>query len=589
MPNKACIVPEIAALYEAVTFAREGGDVIVEAYQAVGPLQDDPQYRSWKDELQRHLGKSGRRIQYVVKLPYPIQPVSPGIRRVYQDRGPLDPEPTPTRSNPLMPSLRKAMAKYGGTTYKSRFNDGGGVLVFGGRYFGGYEFRGGPTPRRLKPDNIDPEVGITYAALNLWKKALREQLGPLYGPFTKVRRAPRADVTSTRQVSDFKDRFGNLIDYWSLGRILTLANYAETDPAPFFQKLETLRERGVDPVEVVFQASRDLDRYFPSPSERVRYARTFQKTLSADKALKSIFPNVKASAKTLRMEGLDMTPASKIKAVFNFSPDPISTFKRFRTRGPGGGLSVHEKVFSLLSTDLDLRMRASEIRDLIHKKKYGPREIHMLTDSIRMLREHEAGFAESVEGRRYLMAFQNRDWPRLYREHDAIAAAANVFIERKARARRGLAAKKRAGRRRWFQRFFTFLPGMYPLMTSEDFEKEGRQMDHCIASYRMSANLLHMHITHPETGEMSTVQFDMDGNVRQHYGPRNEYPTQEQEKYLEEFKLENTPSQLLQQPLPERLRWSLAWKQKKEAARQGKKKPRALTQAAKNPRRRRRR
>ena len=58
MPNKACIVPEIAALYEAVTFAREGGDVIVEAYQAVGPLQDDPQYRSWKDELQRELGTS---------------------------------------------------------------------------------------------------------------------------------------------------------------------------------------------------------------------------------------------------------------------------------------------------------------------------------------------------------------------------------------------------------------------------------------------------------------------------------------------------------------------------------------------------
>jgi len=586
MSNKACIVPEIAALYEAVTFAREGDDVIVEAYQAVGPLQDDPQYRSWKDELQRHLDKSGRRIQYVVKLPYPIQPVSPGIRRVYQDRGPLDPEPTPTRSNPLMPSLRKAMAKYGGTTYKSRFNDGGGVLVFGGRYFGGYEFRGGPTPRRLKPDNIDPEVGITYAALNLWKKALREQLEPLYGPFTKVRRASRKDFSGEltgdrpRQVSDYKDRFGNPVDYWALGRILTLANYAETDPTPFFEKLEALRERGVDPVEVVFQASRDLDRYFPSPSERVRYARTFQKTLSADKALKSIFPNVKASAKTLRMEGLDMTPASKIKAVFNFSPDPISTFKRFAV----AGLPVHGKIFSLLSTDLDLRMRASEIRDLIHKKKYGPREIYMLMDSIRMLREHEAGFAESVEGRRYLMAFQNRDWPRLYREHDAIAAAANVLIERKARARRGLAAKKRAGRRRWFQRFFTFLPGMYPLMTSEDFEKEGRQMDHCIASYRMSANLLHMHITHPETGEMSTVQFDMNGNVSQHYGPENEYPTLGQEEYLTMFMLENTPRNLYGEEA------DFDEKHFREAWLRRKKKPRAmLTQAAKNPRRRRRR
>ena len=482
----------------------------------------------------------------MVKLPYPIQPVSPGIHRVYQDRGPLDPEPTPTRSNPLMPSLRKAMAKYGGTTYKSRFNDGGGVLVFGGRYFGGYEFRGGPTPRRLKPENIDPEVGIPYATLSLWRKALREQLEPLYGPFhqgTKSRHERGHLAQVRRQVSDYKDRFGNPVDYWALGRILTLANYAETDPTPFFEKLEALRERGVDPVEVVFQASRDLDRYFPSPSERVRYARTFQKTLSADKALKSIFPNVKASAKTLRMEGLDMTPASKIKAVFNFSPDPISTFKRFHLRGRFA-LPVHAKVFSLLSTDLDLRMRASEIRDLIHKKKYGPREIDMLMDSIRMLREHEAGFAESVEGRRYLMAFQNRDWHRLYREHDAIAAAANVLIERKARTRRGLAAKKRAGRRRWFQRFFTFLPGMYPLMTSEDFEKEGRQMDHCIASYRMSANLLHMHITHPETGEMSTVQFDMDGNVKQHYGPGNEYPTQRQEDYLVDFMRVNTPSDL---------------------------------------------
>jgi len=575
MPNKACIVPDIAALYEAVTFAREGGDVIVEAYQAVGPLQDDPQYHAWKDELQRELGKSGRKIQYVVKLPYPIQPVRPGIHRVYQDRGPLDSDPTPTRSNPLMPSLRKAMEKYGGTTYKSRY-DGGGVLVFGGRYFGGYEFRGGPTPSRLKPENIDPEVGITYAALNLWRKALREQLEPLYGPFTKVRRASRADVPSTRQVSDYKDRFGNLIDYWSLGRILTLANYAETDPAPFFQKLETLRERGVDPVEVVFQASRDLDESFPSPSERVRYARTFQKTLSADKALKSIFPNVKASAKTLRMKELRKTPASTIKKVFNFGPDPISTFKRFGDRG--------KRVFILLATDLDLRMRASEIRDLIHKKKYGPREIDMLMDSIRMLREHEADFAESVEGRRYLMAFQNRDWPRLYREHDAIAAAANVFIERKARAKSGRAAKKQAKRRRWFQRFFTFLPGMYPLMTSADFEKEGRQMDHCIGSYRMSVNLLHMHITHPETGEMSTVQFDMDGNVRQHYGPENENPTLDQEEYLTMFMLENTPRNLYGEEADfDEQHFREAWMLRR------KKKTRALTQAAKNPRRRRRR
>lgn len=580
MSNKACIVPEIAALYEAVTFAREGDDVIVEAYQAVGPLRNDPQYRSWEDELQRHLSKSGRRIQYVVKLPYPMQPVSPGIHRVYHDRGPLDPEPTPTRSNPLMPSLRKAMEKYGGTTYKASRGTGGGVLIFGGRYFGGYRFRpGSPQPDRLKPDNIDPEMSIPYAAVSLWRKALREQLEPLYGPFTKVRRQSRVEdpEPSRRQVSDYRDRFGNLVDYWSLGRILTLANYAETDPAPFFEKLATLRERGVDPVEVVFQASRDLDRYFPSPSERVRYARTFQKTLSADKALKSIFPNVKASAKTLRMKELDFTRTSDIKAVFNFSPDPISTFKRFATGG-------RATPFSLLSTTLNLRMRASEIRDLIHKKKYGPREIDMLMDSIRMLREHEGDFAESVEGRRYLMAFQNRDWPRLYREHDAIAAAANVFIERKARAKRGLAEKRRKARRRWFQRSFTFLPGMYPLMTSKDFENEGRQMNHCIASYRMSPSLFHMHITHPETGEMSTVQFDMEGNVKQHYGPENEFPTVDQEEYLTMFMLENTPRNLYggEADFDER-HFREAW-----AAKQ-KQRPRAIAQVAKNPRRRRRR
>ena len=88
---KSCIIPELSAFYEITTFAREGGELIVEAYEVVGPHKDDPQYPHWQEELQHHLGQSGRVMQAVIKLPYPMHSVSPGLRRVYQDRAAFNP------------------------------------------------------------------------------------------------------------------------------------------------------------------------------------------------------------------------------------------------------------------------------------------------------------------------------------------------------------------------------------------------------------------------------------------------------------------------------------------------------------------
>jgi hypothetical protein len=557
MSDLVCLVPGVGVLYEVLTFAREDGDLIVEAFQGVGPVQSAPGYREWKANVEATMAPAGRVIQYITPLPRTMQPVNPNFRRVYRDRSAFDTQSLPTRDNPLVPSLRKAIDKYGGLTYKDERAGGGGMMVFGGRYFGGYYFvPGSVAPIRYQPDQIDHYSVPGWAATE-WRKELRKQLEPFLGPYTKS--GPRPTEWGTIQVAPYLDRpyldrFGDHLDYWILGTILAVPNYGEVsqaEKARYLQRVVDLREkRGVSFKDFIAPVKNDFRRFFLDPKERRSYGRKFVQTFSADKALKAVFPNIKGSAKSIRAELPDLIPASEAKRIYNFGPSLADMAKR--------GLSA-EAALELASIghagshpEALPRLKASEIRDLIRNKRYQARDIDELIDAARILVQNENDLLEvppenptRIFGQRMLGAFRRRDWHRIRRAHDQIVAmdravteiVAQTIIDREDAGKR----RKRKSQLDWFVQNFEFLPGAYPLVSGEDFNLEADLMNHCIWSYRNDVNLFHFHIKHPETGEDSTVQLNKFGDVRQHYGPMNDQVSPTQQAYLDRMLQMNEP------------------------------------------------
>lgn len=344
----------------------------------------------------------------------------------------------------------------------------------------------------------------------------------------------------------------------------TVAQYAELpNPIEYVKSVLALSNRtGVPLTHLMATVEKDLRGFTGSPAERHRYAKVYVETGSADKALKAVFPNVRGKAKNIRaLEGafgLEANLGRQIKDIFNFGPPLASVVPLEKSRY---GLQVSRSVpldspFRAVrqvayyrtstggrGTDMPT---ATELRVLLFRKKYKARQIDQLYDSIRMLRRYRDHMPETRNGALYLAHFLERDWPQVVRDHDGIVAVVNDLNRRgirgvdpnemSAKELKALRAKTAA---------LSYVPGIRPLLTDDDFRAEADVLRHCIWHHKRQP-YHHASIIHPETGERSTAQFTTRGTLIQHYGTRNARVSENQAEYLAQFLALNFPDKGMQ-------------------------------------------
>jgi hypothetical protein len=474
-------------------------------------------------------------------------------------------------------------------------------VIFGGRYYGGYIFRPG-TPRVMRVSMLEAIKKVRGKDKALLIHRLLKQKGPLaYGDkLTSERtraytmddeeyedamihwdqggaigRPPQREMKAFSHPvmvyeGDFRDR-GATESLYALFQYAEVPNIQEAMPALLQRTVgwaEKCRRYPAGSNDQMRCAASALDKGWSehysvapmisnlTPKERHRYAKVLLTTLSKDKALKAIFPNVKGKAKAIRMfaEGIDTgggITAREMKDMANYGPPlaalTLSAGSAFTARHYPEELSgqesvTHQRVASMRRA-IDRRRNAVshvlkaptavELRNLIFQKRYDGSQIDRLYDAIMMVRENMQFFPETREGVLYVNHVAEKNWPQVLKDHDGISALADTYRRRRREAQSQAKTKALASFRK-LTRALPVLPGITPLLTNADFKREADLMKHCILSHAQRP-LHHFHIEHPETGEHSTIQLQKNGHVMQHYGIADREVSPSQDAYVEEW------------------------------------------------------
>ena len=614
MQHLICLIPGRSDFYEVVAMRKKGSNLLVDTYNLVGPPSTSRQRQAWEQTLASHLPK-GSDIKMVSVMPFPLAPVSPKMKKVDSSSADfnLGGQQEARENAALMPTLRRQGKKYGYESLPIEMADvgehgGGGMVqailyvIFGGRYYGGYIFRPG-SPKVIRVSMLDALEKVKGKDKALLIHRLVKQMGPLaYGAkLTQVRQEiPALDddeyeyrldewyeggqmgpepVRGSRSFQfpmmmyegDFDDRM-DMEQLYALFQYAEIPNIQEAMPALLQRTVgwaEKCRRYPAGSNDQMRCAARQLmigwgeDHTVQSmlgrltPKERHRYAKVLLSTLSRDKALKAVFPNLKGKAKAIRsfVEDFyvaDGLTARELKDMVNYGPPVASlrgsdkTWWSWQT-AEEAGLTPEEVIAEQRRGSIRQAIQrrrkvgshvlraptAVELRNLIFQKRYDSSQIDRLYDAIMMVRENMQFFPETREGVLYVNHVAERNWPQVLKDHDGISAMADRFQERRWEAQSQAEAKHLASTRK-LTKALPVLPGITPLLTNADFKREADLMKHCILSHSQRP-LHHFHIEHPQTGEHSTIQIQKNGHVMQHYGVSDKVVSPTQDAYVQEW------------------------------------------------------
>jgi len=283
-----------------------------------------------------------------------------------------------------------------------------------------------------------------------------------------------------------------------------------------------------------------------SPRERHLYAKTWLRTRSPTKALKAVFPNVRGKGSSIeeamrRIEGFTNLEISvgDAKRLLNFSPYPAKDLVRRADAGDpfnplAAGASFLEMERGGTAQQLGFQVTAAELRDLVFKKKFSTRDVDLLFDTLRTVRANEGDFPQTREGLLYMQHIRDRKWRQVVRDHDGVMELAERYRQER-RNRESAANRATLKEVRGITSQMEFSPGIKPLLTDADFEREANNMRHCIMGYSRTPHFHNFHIKHPVTGDESTLQLNLEGRIIQHYGRYNAYVKPAQDEYAKAF------------------------------------------------------
>lgn len=563
-----CLIPGVSDLYEVTVLTESPDELVIETFHMVGPDRRSAERRRWERMLNSRTAHN-QRVRAVAALPKTLAPIAQEVQLVSRTRAPLA---GPGASDGLMenPSmvstLRKERAKYGGYTGPLESEGHNAYVIFGGRYFGGYLFLGGPKIVRLTMAKVLLENSGPRAFGIIMKELINRILAPAFPEHSfAVKRYPRLDTRGLPtgmggQLTLWQDGTPVDSDFFTLWMLMIqMVEYAEvSDPvaalrevytltAELFQKLTQRSRQGTMRSDSIhLDVLRWLSIPKMSPRERHVYAKTWLRTQSPNKALKAVFPNVRGKAASIEkvMDRLSDITAREIsvgqaKRLLNFSPysakDLINLYDK---KGPFNPLYSGARLLTIgvegRAQRVGFRLTATELRDLVFKKKFSQRDVDLLFDTFKTVRENEMDFPQTREGLLYMQHVRERKWRQVLRDHDGVMELSERYRQER-RNRESAARRATLKETRGITSQMEFYPGITPLLTDADFEQEKNEMRHCIMGYARSPHYHNFHIKHPITGDESTLQLNLIGKIEQHYGHYNASVSPTQDEYAREF------------------------------------------------------
>lgn len=194
-----------------------------------------------------------------------------------------------------------------------------------------------------------------------------------------------------------------------------------------------------------------------------KFGETFLTTWSVDKAKRSIDPTFPAVSK---VDGI--TEMRTIRRILG--PDP-NWPKYAGPSDPGMPVSAGKQVRRAIE-GLSCYFPRDTVAQII--RKYPEAQRHQIQDVMRHTPKVTPILAETIEGRRFLEAWGNRDVKAILKAHDWVLAIEPPET-----------AKQTARSTTWHAKAasFVFPPGVRPLTTRAEFLQEGEEMGHCVGSY----------------------------------------------------------------------------------------------------------
>ena len=305
------------------------------------------------------------------------------------------------------------------------------------------------------------------------------------------------------------------------------AHFEDFQAALFAEHLYILAQASGTPLEKVVQDLQDEPRRalsikeipeLPRQEDRRRFGKVFFQTWSVKKALRAILPNVEGDVLNLPEVGVE-----KARQGLTGFPSWRQTARRYgKEEAHARGLKPHgaydEFAGTLSLVDSITAWRKSGIGLGEARKLAAALSIYegrLLTDTLDMLHQYKEELAETVEGRRVLQAREDKDWKAIIRAHDFVNRVRQRAGHKKTAIQEKQAAAFHAGARK-----FVLPPGVIPLTTREEFEREGEEMSHCVGMYFWQRKSYCFSFRAPD-GCRATLEWNTEQGPVQFYGQGN--------------------------------------------------------------------
>lgn len=271
--------------------------------------------------------------------------------------------------------------------------------------------------------------------------------------------------------------------------------------------------------------------------DRIKYSRKFLETWSEQAATKTISAGVEGGvtahltpsqlreAKPLvRGVGRWISDADTQRKEDKFEAAKRMDAPKYRSLVLRNIVAVYKELNSHLQELRGTRrvlVDSKRFRDYLTRK--GIDWIERVLDCTRMLVTNSEFFGESEQGRLYLQHALDVDLDRLHQDHDGIVALSREATRRKSAASDAELVKAH----KEVTSQYNLIPGVRPLVTREDYEKEREEMNHCVAGYFFNRTSAVFSIT-GDDGTRSTLELRPEINklfIGQSFGPRNAKPS----------------------------------------------------------------
>jgi hypothetical protein len=267
--------------------------------------------------------------------------------------------------------------------------------------------------------------------------------------------------------------------------------------------------------------------------ERMKYCKAFAETWSHVKAMKKTYPGVHpANVKHIKMGnslvnyalvGVDIVlTEAQVEEVISRANEMKRLFPKLRTKQFRSFIPAIAKIQGL-TWGTPERRYVQDVCDCLRQAN----------DTMALCKENEVPVPQHAAQVFQIMEKEVVSWSAIQDKHDAVALEYRTLFQQ---YQVKINEKQREAAREHHVKAseYVLFEGIKPLVTVEDFTKEGVEMHHCIAGY-WSTTKAHL-FAFELNGERASLELELSSKtVRQFYGPYNAQTSKPLKELLNKF------------------------------------------------------